>query len=751
MAGRLDYVTPPKAPNTGTEAENRVWEQVERDIKSVPTQALEEKEFDIFADEELVKALEQLLKDVKDEDKDIRNEQMRIWKKLEFYWSNILDILYDDVARDWRVPTDREWEEIAETRPRAINIFRPHCEAIVAALSVTIPNLIFYPDDAESPDDLEAAKAYRNISDLLSRHNDGPMLFIRTIVIMLLQGTVFGYNYYREDTKYGTIDKPEVAFKDFRTKEVFCESCGSPLDGLIEGQPQEIYECPDCNYRGPGAVREQTERLPEIINIKKAPKSSISQEVFSSLNVKIPFSAKRQEEVGYLLLEFQQSTAMLREIFDDRAEDVEEGKDYSEDTTSSLASHYRGNLPQGTAKVSALWLRPWQFWMLGSDETTVANVRKLKKQYPDGCYAIFVNERLFEIAPENLDEHWTISKNPLGNSLISRPLAENLAVVQDLRAELVELEMQTVEHGIPETFADPKVLDFNRYGQERSQPGMVTPAVPRPGKSLADGFFTTKTAILSQEVDPIRQHLDQDGQFVLGSFPSVYGGPAQGGSKTASEYQTSKAMALQRLGTTYKILCEFYADFQARSANEYAKILYEEQRDEVVVKREGSSFINNWIRYQALTGKVGKVEAEATEQLPVSWAQKKDVIFQLIGTGIPEILQLLIHPRNIELVKNATGLQDIYVPGEDARNRQLREFVIMASGGMVPVNPILDNHSVHAEVLRTLLESSAADTLEEGVKEIMIQHLMEHESIMAQNAANQVSAPEEESKVNENA
>ena len=48
---------------------------------------------------------------------------------------------------------------------------------------------------------------------------------------------------------------------------------------------------------------------------------------------------------------------------------------------------------------------------------------------------------------------------------------------------------------------------------------------------------------------PLLVVLIADGQFVLGDFPSIYGGPAQSGSKTAREYLESRAVALQRLGS----------------------------------------------------------------------------------------------------------------------------------------------------------------------------------------------------------
>jgi predicted RNA-binding Zn-ribbon protein involved in translation (DUF1610 family) len=704
-----------------------------------------------YNEEEEKKCFEQLLKDARDEDRYVRDEQVRVWKRLEYYWNNILDIFLDPVSKDWTIPNWEELEGEGEIPPRLINIYRPHGEAIVAALSVTIPAIVFYPDDAENPDHLETAKACRTLSELLIRHNDGTMLFIRMLVIMFNQGTVFGYNYYKEDPKYGTVDRPIIGTVNARVVDIRCHNCGEPLDGMLGEMPaqQEPYECDNCGVITPGVASETTEQLPQITGWNKEAKGSIAQEIFSGLNVKIPAYCKKQEECGYLLLEFHQSVGMLRSIFSDKANKISPRGNYEGDKFERLPAYYRGTIPDNTAVVSALWVRPWQFWTIGTDTEHVEKIGLLEKRYPKGAYAIFIDDELMEVVEESMDDHWTISKNPLGSSLYARPLGENLSTIQDIRAQLVEIEIQTAEHGIPETFADPKVLDFNKYGQTRSRPGMVTQAKPRPGKSLADAFHTSKAAILSQEIDPLRQHIDQDGQFVVGSFPSVYGGPATSGSKTAREYSESRSVALQRLGTVNKIGAEFWAEFQGKSVNEMIQVLREEGRDEKFVMKQGNSFVNIWIKNSSLTGRVGKVEAESADQLPVSWAQKKDAIMTLLQTGIPEIQALLMHPKNLVITKNAMGLQDLFVPGEDDANKQLKEFAMLSTGVAVPTNPMLDKDEIHIEILTGLLAGIHGESLDEQGMMLCMQHLMEHQvNLAAKTAQAGQSVPEEQTKEN---
>jgi hypothetical protein len=691
-------------------------------------------------------ALIQLLKDARDEDRFIRDYQLITWKRLEYYWNNILDIFLDPVSNDWRVPNWAELEEEGEVAPRLINIYRPHGESIVAALSVAVPTCIFHPDDPDNPDDVEASKAYRSIVEMLQMHNKAPMLLIRALTIMFNQGTIFAYNYYHKDPKYGTFSKPTVELKDLELFEAYCPECGSPLDGGLMGNQEQSYSCSECGYEGPAEVNPTSEKLPQIVGFDHTPKGTIKQDLYSPLNVKIPAFVRDQPSCGYLLLEFAQSVGLLRSIFRSVAEKIDSKYDQTWESFAKLPLIYLGQMPQNAANVSCLWLRPFQFWQYDISKKEV--ILELEKRFPDGCYAIFINDEFIEAIAENMDEHWTISDNPLGEFIHARPLGENLATIQDIRAELVEIEVQTAEHGIPETFADGAVLDFSRYGEGRSKPGMITQVKPKAGKSISDAFYSSKPAILSQEISPLKQQMDQDAQFITGDFPSVYGGPATGGSKTAAEYTKSSAVALQRLGNYWKILCAFWTNLQSRSAVEYANVVKELNQDVNYSKKVGDNFINVWIRASSLTGKIGRVEPEASEQLPSSWAQKQEMIIKLLTLGVPEILSVLTHPMNAGMMKMATGLNDIYVPGEDDRIRQFKEFQMMSQGVPVPINELVDNHEVHLQVLQAILEGQQGEVLEDQARAICLQHFNEHLMVLSQKAEQEAGAAPEGEKDN---
>jgi hypothetical protein len=139
--------------------------------------------------------------------------------------------------------------------------------------------------------------------------------------------------------------------------------------------------------------------------------------------------------------------------------------------------------------------------------------------------------------------------------------------------------------------------------------------------------------------------------------------------------------------------------------------------DENFVRTQGSNFLNVWVRKTELTGDVGDVTPEVSEALPVSWTQKRDVVMNLMQMKDPVIGGILAHPENASMIAATIGLPDLYIPGDDDRNKQLQEIAQMVQqepvpgmmGGdmqsSVPITPELDNHPVEAEVCRAWLKS----------------------------------------------
>lgn len=657
------------------------------------------------------KALLDLIQDYEKRAMPIRESQLRLWKKLEFFFRGIQKIYWSEIAHDWRLPpigNEREIDDSLSTRD--INIYRAHAESIIAALSTGVPVSRFFPDDANNPIDICTAKEASKISELIQTHNESPLQFIRALYTLFNQSFVASYVYHHESDDYGTWQKPSTTMEDANVTDYFCPQCGTNATSEItppEQTPPEL-PCPTCaspTEMGPP----QPTKVPRI-SWEDNPKSREIIEVYGPLNVKIPPRARTQKAIPYLILETEHDASLLKEIYPLLEDKIEKNVGGYENTQERWARDFEfSDLAEEDSEVTSkrVWLRKWA--LNGIKDKALR--KSLKTKYPKGSYSVWINGNLAEILEENLDDRWSITVSPLSHTLHADPLGKPLAPIQELRSEVVDLEIETMEFGIPETFADPQVINFNAYKDSRAAPGQMFPAKPRvPGTSLEGAFHTIKTATLSGEIQVIKSDLDRDGQFVVGSFPSVFGGPQEMGSKTASEYSQSRANALQRLSIPWKMILSWWSQTMKKAVKSYIdNIKYDEQYS----RTNGSGYMAVVIAREKLKGKIGNVEPEVSEAFPISWAQKGAKVEQLMTLNNELVNAVLADSQNSEFIGRVEGLPELRIPGADDRNKQLYEIAemlksppVMDQVNMMPAPSIppdfdIDNGPICVQTIRS--------------------------------------------------
>ena len=425
--------------------------------------------------------------------------------------------------------------------------------------------------------------------------------------------------------------------------------------------------------------------------------------------------------------------------------------EYTFDRYARAQYENMGELSQYYVTIRKLWLTPAAYPVIGSKE----QADLLASLYPKGLLAVYAGDRLLFCEEGVLDDVWTLSFNPLYQRVYGDPLGKALIPLQEEANELFQLEVETVKYAIPQAYADPQYFDFEAYKQSRAMPGSVSPLKAPPGGSLSNVFLDTKTASLPKEVEALDSKIEQLFQFVSGVLPSVFGGPSSG-SKTLGEYEQSRNQALQRLGIPWLVVVTMYSKMMAKAVKHYRDELLE---DEYIVEEKGDSFINTWIRKsEAQAGKVGRVVPEVSEQLPLSWAQKTDVLMNLIQLNNDMLGAWLTHPENIGKMAEYIGIDDLYIPGEDQRNKQLGEIAKILSMAQIPpevmtqiegqgidptmipppqipIDPDIDDHGIHSEVIVAYLCSDAGQELRDSnslAYSGIIAHKQAHDMIIQQ-------------------
>jgi hypothetical protein len=612
------------------------------------------------------------------EDNYVRENQVKHWKELKLLWQGLQRTYYSEVAHDWRVY--EESDDDNDYYNKEVNVLRAYLESIIAALSIIVPPIKCFPDNADDPLDLSTAKTGDKIAGLIFRHNNAPLLWLHALFLYCTEGLIAARNYNKEDEQYGTYKLEKYEKSTEQVAEFSCPICGAPIDSTDS-------VCSKCDNLIIPQLREKEILVSRLVETQTLPKSRQLIEVFGGMNVKVPAYARTQSECPYLQYEHEINYVFALDLYEDL--DVEPGQisnDYA--ANARLSSVYSADYPRDLVTRRETWFRPCAYHVLNDDD-----YKYLINHFPKGVCLTRVHDQFADARPEELDKHWTLVYNPLTDHVHFDPLANLVISVQEITNDIISLVLQTIEHGIPQTFADPMFLDFNAYRKMRVSPGSIIPTKTISGnKSVQQGFHEIKTATLSQEVLPFARNIQEMGQLVTGALPSLFGGSME--SKTASEYSMSRAQALQRLQITWKMLCTWWKEVFTKAIPGFIEGMKDDERD--VQRLSNGNFVNVFIRKAELEGKIGRIELEANENLPLTWNQVKDAVMQLLQNQNPEILAILGAPENLPIIREAIGLNDFVIPGEDDRNKEYEEIkqLLQSAPITVPPDPMLTQQAL---------------------------------------------------------
>jgi hypothetical protein len=672
---------------------------------------------------DLPKNLSKILKDLVDkvekEDSWIRKQQIKLWKKNDEFWHGIQFIFWSESRQDWISPVETRWFQQEEGREEAegpfydfvVNIYKAHGESIIAALSSQIPTVRFPPDDAVDPDDIATSRAYGKIADLIQRHNKSKILLLRCLFTLWNQGIVCAYHAPKADKAFGNVQIPQYEEEDF------CPACtgstpATPEQGgdstdqsnLEEQQPNESdhelgKNCETCG----SSLSKRT----VLAGFSESPKTRVLIDLYGPLFVKVPFYARKPEEFGYCILQIDQPKAKLKSLYEWVADEIDQ--DYTEAaqferlarTPSSYSSFSRVDENRELACLRRCWLETWQLEALPKE--LEEEKKELKKLFPTGIYCAFIGSTYVESRDECMHDYWKFGQSGLSQYFHSDPLGQPLIPMQELKNVLINLTVETIEQGIPSTYASTKAVDFETYSRHENRPGMLYPVTPEPGKRISDSFYEGGRASLSKEVPYFNQELDKMGQFVTGSLPSIFGGIQDAKSRTAAEYNMSRQMALQRLSLTWNFLCDFWARLIAGCVKQFVETMVDDEKFVVENKSKASGYENIWVLKSELSGHVGEVEPEGADSFPISTPQKQALFMKILEMKDEFLAAAAYSTDNRSLVADLLGFPDFKIPGEDQRIKQLREIEKMLEGQPVQIEPLVDDDTIHATVCRSFL------------------------------------------------
>jgi hypothetical protein len=668
---------------------------------------------------ELVNALRELVRQYRQEGIVARRHEIRRIRQARLFWQGLQYAWWNPNDMNWHLPyenrssDDRQLEEM----PRyqfVTNFYQGFGLSFIAVLSQDVPSVRFYPQSAQSLDDIGAARAASDVAELIERNNEVENLLSTIGYFLWTDGKLGAYvRYIADGQRFGFHEEQLLAALEIPLGEdkYVCPKCGkesaapdtsvgatlgSPgADGAeastggASPSPTSIEDCPGCGAALAEKDLRKAERVtvPRVIGTRRVPNGQEVISIAGGLELNTPVWANEMHEYPYLQWQAEVHRAKLKAAYPHAASRIEAAPSQGPDDVyarvsrlsveQGLPSIHPGDALMNLITFDRTWLRPWAFYSI--EDEAVRN--ELLAMFPDGCYCGFAGDVYCESRSESMDDHWRVLHALPGDGQNRPSVGDSLVQVQERYNVLSNMQAETYEYGIPPIYADPQVLDFDALANQVAEPAAHFPARARPGQPLAAGFFQPAPAQVPP--DMIRHQQDLIGpvaQFLTGLFPAIFGGNMED-VKTASGYALARDQAMGRLGLVWRRTKQFYADVLLLAVD-----CFRQNRPadaEIPLLGPDGTLDARMIRSADLKGNIC-AHPEADETFPRLKSQQRAVLQQLFSLNDPLIQEALAEPANIGYIKNVLGLTELVVPGEDSRNKQLREIQqLLASAPIV--------------------------------------------------------------------
>jgi hypothetical protein len=665
---------------------------------------------------ELVNALRELVRQYRQEGIVARRHEIRRIRQARLFWQGLQYAWWNPNDMNWHLPyenrssDDRQLEEM----PRyqfVTNFYQGFGLSFIAVLSQDVPSVRFYPQSAQSLDDIGAARAASDVADLIERNNEVENLLSTIGYFLWTDGKLGAYvRYVADGQRFGFHEEQLLAALEIPLGEdkYICPKCGKETSaeqiqnrdedmgeasvvGAQHAAPLQATNCPGCGAAMSEAHLRKAERVtvPRVIGSRRTPSGQEVISIAGGLELNTPVWANEMHEYPYLQWQAEVHRAKLKAAYPHAANKIEAAPSQGPDDVyarvsrlsveQGLPSIHPGDALMNLVTFDRTWLRPWALYSIEDEEVR----NELLAMFPDGCYCGFAGDVYCESRSESMDDHWRVLHALPGDGQNRPSVGDSLVQVQERYNVLSNMQAETYEYGIPPIYADPQVLDFDALANQVAEPAAHFPARARPGQPLAAGFFQPAPAQVPP--DMIRHQQDLIGpvaQFLTGLFPAIFGGNMED-VKTASGYALARDQAMGRLGLVWRRTKQFYADVLLLAVDCFRKNRPEDA--EIPLLGPDGVLDARMIRAADLKGNIC-VHPEADETFPRLKSQQRAVLQQLFSLNDPLIQEALAEPANIGYIKNVLGLTELVIPGEDSRNKQLREIQQLLASAPIAIS-----------------------------------------------------------------
>ena len=144
---------------------------------------------------------------------------------------------------------------------------------------------------------------------------------------------------------------------------------------------------------------------------------------------------------------------------------------------------------------------------------------------------------------------WVAVKPTVSKFMFCDPLCHDTVPVQELVNRTSNIGVGTLLRGLPFTMYDSDLLDRETFNNREPIVAEMFPVKRRTGSNLAESFFQTQPARMSDQLMPFMGGIRQMSRENNGITETIFGGGS--GQQTAREAEIKKQQSLMQLRITY--------------------------------------------------------------------------------------------------------------------------------------------------------------------------------------------------------
>src|SRR5713101_7179867 len=189
---------------------------------------------------ELVHALRELVRQYRQEGVVARRHEIRRIRQARLFWQGLQYAWWNPNDMNWHLPFEQRFSDdrALEEMPRyqfVTNFYQGFGLSFIAVLSQDVPSVRFYPQSAQSLEDISAARAASDVAALIEQNNHIEQLLTSIGYFLWTDGKLGAYvRYVADGQRFG-----------FHEENIL-EALEIPLG-------EDVYVCPQCGKETPAS------------------------------------------------------------------------------------------------------------------------------------------------------------------------------------------------------------------------------------------------------------------------------------------------------------------------------------------------------------------------------------------------------------------------------------------------------------------------------------------------------------------